>query len=107
MAHMKPVRVGIDLRALPTKPRKAITSLVATTAAAVGTALLDGQLTVPELLASVGLGLLAGAAVWRVPNPVDVDKLGLPAVGPVQVVTTLPERPPIAPELPEDGPNVS
>lgn len=90
MAHMRPIRVGIDLSALPTKPRKAITSLVATTGAAVGTALLDGQLTIEEVLASLGLGMVACFAVWRIPNPVDTDKLGLPAPGPVTVVTTLP-----------------
>lgn len=48
--------------------RKALTAGGFATAAALGAALMDGSLTVPELLVSAGTGLLAGAATWRVPN---------------------------------------
>lgn len=46
-------------------------ALVAAGFAAVGTlggVLLDGDLTGPEVLFSLGTGLVAGAATWRVPN---------------------------------------
>lgn len=88
MAQLDRIRVGVDLSALPTKPRKAITSLIVTTGGAVGAALLDGQLTGAELLTSLGFGLVACFAVWRIPNPVRADQLGLPAAGAVMVATT-------------------
>lgn len=61
--------------ALPTKPRKAVTAFVTTLGSGVGIAFLDGALTRPEAGAAVGAALVAAFAVWRVPNPVDVDKL--------------------------------
>jgi hypothetical protein len=54
--------------------RKAITATGFTFAGALGTALLDGALTVPEVLASAGAALLAGAATWRVPYAVRTDR---------------------------------
>lgn len=57
----------------PRKAWKSLTALVGTELAAVGTALLDGHLTGPELGSATGLALLAAAAVWRVPNPVKLD----------------------------------
>lgn len=47
---------------------KAYTALGATLAAALGTAMLDGNLTNGELLASLGAALVAGAAVYKVRN---------------------------------------
>ena len=48
--------------------RKALTAGGFAAAAALGTALLDGDLTRPEVLASAGMGLVAGAATWRIRN---------------------------------------
>lgn len=47
---------------------KAYTAAGATAAGALGTALLDGALTSGEVLAAIGAGLLAGAAVYKVTN---------------------------------------
>lgn len=52
-----------------TKAYKAITALVAAEAAGIGTAMLDGALTVSEAVAATGFALVTAAAVWRVPNP--------------------------------------
>lgn len=52
-----------------TKAYKAVTALIATGAAALGTAMLDGALTGSEAMVAAGTALIAGAAVWRVPNP--------------------------------------
>lgn len=54
--------------------RKAIAAAGFAAAAALGTALLDGDVTTAELLASVGAGLIAGAGTWSIPNrpPPDV-----------------------------------
>jgi len=52
-----------------TKAYKALTALLATEAATIGTAMLDGQLTWPEVTVATGTALIAAAAVWRVPNP--------------------------------------
>lgn len=48
--------------------RKAIAAAGFAAAAALGTALLDGNVTMPEVLASLGAGLIAGAGTWRIPN---------------------------------------
>lgn len=48
--------------------RKALFATGFGTAGALGTALLDGAVSVPELLASVGAGLLAGVAVYKATN---------------------------------------
>lgn len=48
--------------------RKAITAAAFAAAAAFGAAMLDGDLTGAEAIVSAGMGLLAGAAVYRVPN---------------------------------------
>lgn len=47
---------------------KAITGALATAAAAIGTSMSDGNLTGPELVAGLGLGLVAGAAVYLSPK---------------------------------------
>jgi hypothetical protein len=52
-----------------TKAYKALTALVATEAAGVGTAMLDGSLTWAEMIVATGAALVTAAAVWRVPNP--------------------------------------
>lgn len=48
--------------------RKALTAAGFAAAAALGGAMLDGDLTAAEAIVSAGMGLLAGAATWRVPN---------------------------------------
>lgn len=48
--------------------RKALTAAVGTAVAALGAAMLDGQLTSAEGLVSLGTGLVVGFAAWRVPN---------------------------------------
>ncbi|KAA1380528.1 hypothetical protein [Aeromicrobium fastidiosum] len=48
--------------------RKAIAGGLATAAAAIGTSCTDGNLTGPELVAGVGLGLVAGATVYLTPR---------------------------------------
>lgn len=45
--------------------RKAVGAAVGAGAAALGTAMLDGQLTVPELVVAAGSALLSAAAVWK------------------------------------------
>lgn len=50
------------------KFRKAYTAAGATCAAVLGANLLDGAVTLNEVLASLGAGLAAGAAVYRVSN---------------------------------------
>jgi hypothetical protein len=50
------------------KIRKALIATAGTFGALLGSALLDGNLTVPETLAAVGGGLVVGFAAWRVPN---------------------------------------
>lgn len=52
-----------------TKAYKALTALVATEAAGIGTAMLDGALTWAEAMVATGAALITAAAVWRVPNP--------------------------------------
>lgn len=61
--------------ALPTKPRKAVTALVVTLLGGIGAELIEGSVTWGEVGAVAGTALIAGAAVWRIPNPVDVRKL--------------------------------
>jgi hypothetical protein len=61
--------------ALPTKPRKAITALLVTFVGAIGTALLSAGISREELGVAAGTALLAAAAVWRIPNPVNTRKL--------------------------------
>lgn len=60
---------------------KAFTALVATEAAGVGMAMMDGALTRPEVLVATGSALVAAAAVWRVPNPPKTPPPSGPGVG--------------------------
>lgn len=48
--------------------RKALTAAGFGLAGAIGTAMLDGNLTGAELVAAVGIGLGAGVATYAVPN---------------------------------------
>lgn len=48
--------------------RKAVAAAGFTAASGLGTAMLDGNLTTAEAVASVGAGLVAGAAVYLIPN---------------------------------------
>ena len=48
--------------------RKALLAAAFAGAAALGGAMLDGNLTSAEGIVAAGMGLLAGAAVYRVPN---------------------------------------
>ena len=48
--------------------RKALLALAFATAAALGTAMLDGDLTTAEALASLGAGLVTGAGTYAIPN---------------------------------------
>lgn len=59
-----------------TTAHKALAGLIAGTTAALGSNLLDGQLTWGELVASLGAGLVTSAAVWRVPNRQKLPKSG-------------------------------
>lgn len=56
-------------RLSPRRYTKAIAATVtATVAAAIGNAMADGNLTAPETVAAIGLGLTAGAAVYLSPK---------------------------------------
>jgi hypothetical protein len=48
--------------------RKALVAAVGAAAAACGAAMLDGDLTTREGIASAGAGLVVGFAAWAVPN---------------------------------------
>jgi hypothetical protein len=48
--------------------RKALLAAGFTGIAAIGTAMLDGDITRKEGLIAAGMGLVAGAATYRVPN---------------------------------------
>lgn len=48
--------------------RKAVLAAGFAAAAALGGAMLDGDLTAAEGIVAAGMGLVAGAATWRVPN---------------------------------------
>ena len=48
--------------------RKAVTAAVFGGVAALGAAMLDGNLTGPEAIVAAGMALTAGAATWRIPN---------------------------------------
>lgn len=48
--------------------RKAVTAASVALVGAVGAALLDGGLTVAEVIVSLGMGLTAGVATYQVPN---------------------------------------
>lgn len=48
--------------------RKAILATILATAGALGAAMLDGNLTTTETIASIGVGLVTGAGTWRIPN---------------------------------------
>lgn len=48
--------------------RKAILAAGFAATAALGAAMLDGNITGPECIVAGGMGLVAGAATWRVPN---------------------------------------
>ena len=48
--------------------RKAVLAAGFAAAAALGAAMLDGNITGAECVVSGGMGLLAGVATWRVPN---------------------------------------
>ena len=56
------------MRYLTTTARKALTGALATFAATLGAGMLDGNLTGPEVIVSVGTALAAGAVVYQVPN---------------------------------------
>jgi hypothetical protein len=51
-----------------TTAHKAVAALIGGALTGLGTAMADGQLSWPELVAAAGLGLAAAGAVWRVPN---------------------------------------
>lgn len=53
--------------------RKALTAFAVPAVAAIGAAMLDGDLTQAEILISAGTGLAAGAAVYAIPNSSDAD----------------------------------
>lgn len=48
--------------------RKALTGFVGAVGAGLGTAMADGDLTRPECIVALGAGILAGTAVYRIPN---------------------------------------
>ena len=48
--------------------RKALIAGGFATASALGAAMLDGNITAAECIVAGGMGLLAGAATYRVPN---------------------------------------
>lgn len=48
--------------------RKAIVGGIATAGTGIGTAMLDGVLTTPELITAAGAGLVAAFATWAIPN---------------------------------------
>lgn len=50
------------------KIRKALIAAGGAAAAALGGAMLDGDLTRPETIVAAGAGLVFGFAAWRVPN---------------------------------------
>jgi len=54
-------------RLIPTI-RKALTAAGFTAAGSIGGYMADGDLTRPEVMMSLGAGLLAGAATYLVPN---------------------------------------
>lgn len=59
-----------------TTAHKAVAALIGGVLTGLGTAMADGQLTGPELVAAAGLGLAAAGAVWRVPNRQKLPKNG-------------------------------
>lgn len=48
--------------------RKALIAAAGAEAAGLGAAMLDGSLSVPEVIAATGAALVFGFAAWRVPN---------------------------------------
>jgi len=48
--------------------RKALVAAAFAAVAALGAAMLDGDLTGAEAIVSAGMGLTAGAATYRIPN---------------------------------------
>ena len=48
--------------------RKALVAAAGAAAAGLGTAMLDGALTLAECIAAAGSALVFGFAAWRVPN---------------------------------------
>ena len=48
--------------------RKALMAAGFAGAAALGAAMLDGDLTRPEAVIALGMALTGGVAVWRIPN---------------------------------------
>jgi hypothetical protein len=48
--------------------RKAAVAAAGATVAGLGAAMLDGSLTMSEIVASIGAGIVFGFAAWRVPN---------------------------------------
>ncbi len=53
--------------------RKALAAAAFASVAGLGAALADGDLTGPEALIALGLGLTAGAAVYQIPNAVPIE----------------------------------
>jgi hypothetical protein len=58
---------------MKTTIRKAVGAAIGAGAAALGTAMLDGNLTGPEALIAAGGALIAGAAVWKLAYQVPVE----------------------------------
>lgn len=54
--------------------RKAVGAAVGAAAAAVGTAMLDGRLTVAEAVVAGGMTLVSFASVWRLAYAVPLDE---------------------------------
>lgn len=48
--------------------RKAVLAYVLPTLGAIGGAMADGDITRPEVVVAIGVGLVTGTAVYRVPN---------------------------------------
>lgn len=51
-----------------TTTHKAVAALIGGACTALGTAMLDGKLDWPELVAGAGFALVSAGAVWRIPN---------------------------------------
>lgn len=72
-----------------TTAHKALAALIGGACTALGTAMLDGQLTWAELLAAAGFALVTAGTVWRVPN-----RQKLPFTSPAGLATSAYFEPP-------------